>query len=67
MTDDDWLDNHLQIERIEPGRIWFAGVDEPLAVSPKTSQLAESGWMVTVEMVRLDGHWRLVEVGNVYP
>ncbi len=67
LSDDDWLVDFLQIERVDPGFIRFAGVDEPLEVSPATSALAQPGWMVYVEMVRHGRHWRLVEVGNVYP
>lgn len=67
ISDDDWLEDFLQIEKVESKRIWFDGLDQPLSVSAATSKLAKPGWMVNVEMVRLDDTWRLVEVGQVYP
>ena len=31
------------------------------------SEVAEVGWHVNVVLARLDGTWRLVEAGGVYP
>jgi len=57
----------LQIERIEPGKLFFSGVDGPLRVSRQASDLAEPGWDVTITLVRQRGTWKVLEVGNVYP
>jgi hypothetical protein len=38
-----------------------------VAVPEKACTLAEVGWGVNISLVRLDGAWRVVEVGNVYP
>jgi hypothetical protein len=57
----------LRVERVEPGRLFFTGVDGPLRVSREASALAEPGWEVTITLVRLRGSWKVLEVGNVYP
>ncbi len=67
IPDDHWVDDYLTITKVEPGALWFEGLDAPLTVSTKTSKAAQPGWTVNVEAVKLDGRWHLVEVGNVYP
>jgi hypothetical protein len=57
----------LQIERVEPGKLFFTGVVGPLRVSREASDLAEPGWDVTVILLRQRGSWKVLEVGNVYP
>jgi hypothetical protein len=57
----------LQIERVEPGKLYFVGVDGPLRVSREASDLAKPGWDVTISLVRQRGTWKVLEVGNVYP
>lgn len=57
----------LHIERIEPGQLFFTGVDGPLHVSREASDLAEPGWDVTVTLVRQRGSWKVLQVGTVYP
>lgn len=57
----------LQIERVEPGKLYFVGVDGPVHVSRKASDLAKPGWDVTISLVRQRGTWKVLEVGNVYP
>jgi hypothetical protein len=57
----------LQIERVEPGKLFFTGVDGPLRVSRQASDLAEPGWDVTITLLRQRGNWKVLEVGNVYP
>jgi hypothetical protein len=56
----------LQIERVEPGKLFFTGVDGPLRVSRQTSDLAEPGWDITITLVRQRDSWKILEVGNVY-
>ncbi len=67
IPDDHWVDDYLTITKVEPGALWFDGLDAPLAVSTKTSKAAQPGWSVNLEAVKLDGQWHAVEVGNVYP
>jgi hypothetical protein len=57
----------LQIERVEPGKLHFVGVDGPLRVSRGASDLAKPGWDVTISLIRQRGTWKVLEVGNVYP
>jgi len=57
----------LQIERVEPGKLFFTGVHGPLRVSRQTSDLAEPGWDVTITLLRQRDSWKVLEVGNVYP
>ncbi len=65
VADDDWVEDSLQIERVEPGALWFEGGVGPLKVPKQASALAQEGWTVTVVLARLRGLWHLVEVGNV--
>ncbi len=67
LDDDSWVDDYLTIVKVEPGRIWFDGLEQPLAVAKSVSAAARQGWTASVEMVKLGDEWRLVEVGNVYP
>lgn len=67
VADEDWVEDYLQIERVEPGALWFAGGVGPLEVPKQASALAEVGWSVNVVLARVRGAWHLVEVGNVYP
>jgi hypothetical protein len=57
----------LRIERVEPGKLFFTGVDGPLRVSRQASDLAKPGWDVTITLLRQRGTWKVLEVGNVYP
>jgi len=63
----DWVEDFLAIERIEPGALWFEGGIGPVRVSKKASDLAHVGWGVNVVLARLRGEWRIVELGFVYP
>ncbi len=66
IPDEDWVEDLLPITRIEDGRLWFDRLG-PVEVPTVASDAAEVGWEVTVALARLDGVWRLVEVGAVYP
>lgn len=57
----------LQIERVEPGKLHFTGIDGPLRVPREASDLAKPGWDVTITLIRQRGTWKVLEVGNVYP
>ena len=67
VPDDHWVDDYLTITKVEPGALWFEGLDAPLTVSTETSNAAQPGWSVNLEAVKLDGTWHAVETGNVYP
>jgi hypothetical protein len=67
IPDEDWVEDFLAIERVEPGALWFEGGIGPVRVSKKASDLAEVGWSVNIVLARLRGEWRIVELGFVYP
>jgi len=66
IPDEDWIEDHLPVTRVEDGRLWFGDIG-PVEVPAAATDLAEVGWHVTVVLARLDGAWRLVQVGAVYP
>jgi hypothetical protein len=66
IPDEDWVEDHLPITRVDDGRLWF-GDTGPVEVPTAASDVAEVGWHVTVVLARLDDAWRLVQVGAVYP
>jgi len=63
----EFVEDYLLIERVEPGALYFEGGVGPVPVSAKACALAEVGWGIDISLARLDGTWRVVEVGNVYP
>ncbi len=67
MREEDWIEDFLAIERVEPGALWLEGGIGPLRVSREASDLAEVGWGVNIVLARLGGEWRIVELGFVYP
>jgi hypothetical protein len=67
LAEEDWVEDHLAISDVEPGRIWFEGDVGPIVVPRKASDLARPGWSAFVTAARTDGTWRLLEVGFVYP
>lgn len=66
VADDDWVEDQLKIERVEPGLVLRRGVG-PLKVPKQVAELAQAGWNVIVVLARVQGAWHLLEVGNVYP
>lgn len=67
IPDDDWVEDQLWIEKVEPGALWFEGGIGPVKLPKAATDLARPGWAVTIVLAKLDGAWRVVEVGNVYP
>jgi hypothetical protein len=67
VPDEDWVEDFLEVERVESGAIWFEGGIGPLLVSKKTSDLAQVGWSVNIVLARWRGSWRIVELGSIYP
>jgi hypothetical protein len=64
---DEWVEDYLIIDRVEPGELYFTDVSGPLPVPQKASDLAVPGWTMTATLVRVNGTWRLAEIGSVYP
>ena len=48
LDDQDWVEDHLAISDVEPGRIWCEGGIGPIAVPRQASDLARPGWSVSV-------------------
>jgi hypothetical protein len=67
LADDDYVDDYLMIERVEPGALWFEGDVGPVPVPKAASDIAQVGWSVNVVLGRMGIGWQLIEVGNVYP
>jgi hypothetical protein len=66
IADEDWVEDYLMIDRVEPDALWLEGEVGPVIV-PGVGRIATAGWSVNIVMARLEGVWRVVEVGNVYP
>ncbi|MGH2427344.1 MAG: hypothetical protein ACRDGV_00460 [Candidatus Limnocylindria bacterium] len=67
LADDDYVEDHLTIARVEPKALWFDGGIGPLPISAAAAKLAQPGWSINLVIGRVDGVWHALEVGNVYP
>jgi hypothetical protein len=67
LADEDYVEDELMITGVEPGKLWFADDFGPVDVPRAATDLARTGWMVSIALARVRGTWRLVQVGNVYP
>ncbi|MGH2742188.1 MAG: hypothetical protein ACRDN8_06825 [Thermoleophilaceae bacterium] len=67
VAEEDFVENHLAIADVEPGRIWFEDGVGPVEVPRAASDLARPGWSMFVTAVRTGQEWHLLEVGFVYP
>ena len=67
VSDEDWVEDQLMIDQIEPGKLWFEGAIGPITVPARASELAQEGWVVFIVAARRNGRWHLLEVGFVYP
>jgi hypothetical protein len=67
LADEDYIDNYLTIERVEPTALWFEGGVGPVTVGAAAAKLAQTGWSVNLVLGRKGGKWQVLEVGNVYP
>ena len=73
--DKDYLDfDHFVIKKLEAGKLWF-GVHEvggehmggPVPVPKRATDVLRKGWEISCALGRVRGHWRIVEMANVYP
>ncbi len=55
VADEDWIEEYLEITDVEPGKIWFEGGIEPIAVPRRASELARPGWSAFVTAANLAG------------
>lgn len=67
LSEEDYVEDYLAIERVEPTALWFEGGIGPVLVSAAAAKLARPGWAVNVVLGRKAGKWYVLEVGNVYP
>jgi hypothetical protein len=67
LDDQDWVEDHLAISDVKPGRIWFEGGIGPITVPRPVSDVARPGWSVSITAARTANTWQLLEVGFVYP
>jgi hypothetical protein len=69
LDDDDYIEDYLTIERIEPGVLWFGDALGPVKVTRAISDLAQPGWSVFLVLGRVgEGKpWQVVQSGVVYP
>jgi hypothetical protein len=67
LDDDDYVEDYLMIDRVEPGALWFEGTIGPVKVPKAASDLAQPGWSINIVLGRANETWHVVEVGNVYP
>jgi len=67
LSDEDYVEDYLFIDQLDPGVLWFEGGIGPVPVPAKVSKLAQPGWAVNIVLGRKRGTWHVLEVGNVYP
>lgn len=67
LDDDDYVEDYLMIDRVEPGVLWFEGGIGPVKVAKAVSDIAQPSWSVNIVLGRAGNVWHLLEVGNVYP
>lgn len=67
LADDDFVEDYLTIERVEPRALWFEGGIGPVPISAAAAKLAQPGWSINLVIGRVGRQWHVLEVGNVYP
>lgn len=67
LADEDYLEDTLWVERVEPTALWFEDGVGPVPVSAAAAKLAQPGWSIFLVLGRKAGTWHVLEVGNVYP
>ena len=69
---DDQIEDHFQITRIEPGKIWLPGLIDgrecgPIQLPEEISRRCQVGWTVSGVIGQVGRQWRLLDAWNVYP
>ncbi len=72
VADEDYLEDQFTIKKVETGKLHFDSPQDEeagiaLSLPRSVTAKARSGWSVTLELARLQGKWRILGVGNVYP
>lgn len=67
LADEDYVEDYLMIEAVEPGKLFFEGGVGPVKVTKEASGLAQVGWSVNITLGRAGKAWQVLGVGNVYP
>jgi hypothetical protein len=70
--EDDEIEDHFTVTRVEPGRVWLEPMLErakvgPIEVPEQISRRCKVGWSISGVVGKVRGRWRLVEAWNVYP
>ena len=70
-NDEDALEDHFTIQRVERGQIWLEAMDgselRPIGLPPVLARQCKVGWEIAGAVGRTRGRWKLLEVWNVYP
>jgi hypothetical protein len=67
LDDNDYVEDYLMIDKVEPGALWFEGGIGPVKVPRAASNIARVGWSVNIVLGRARQTWHILEVGSVYP
>ena len=70
--EDDEIEDHFTLTRVEPGKLWLEGMLDgrkvgPVTVPAEISRRCRLGWSISGAVGRVGKRWRLVEAWNVYP
>jgi hypothetical protein len=68
----DQIEDHFQITRAEPGKIWLTGLIDgrergPIQLPEEISRRCQVGWTVSGVIGRSGRRWQFLEAWNVYP
>ncbi len=68
----DQLEDQFEVTRVEPGRIWLAGLLDgrehgPIRLPEELSRGCQLGWTISGVIGRVGRRWQMIEVWNVYP
>ena len=75
LDDEDYMEfDHYTISRIEPAKLWIViyekgkrGTLGPVHVPKSATSLLKESWDIGCALGKVNGKWRIVEMGNVYP
>jgi hypothetical protein len=70
IPDNDYLEDDFTIRKVEAGKLRLASFDQGeivITLPKKITDKAKAGWSVLLEIARIRGTWRILNVGNVYP